>query len=243
VAADFRLYKTTDAGLSWSLKGDFIEGIRAIYFLNENTGWLGATNDVLYKSTNGGINWLTTSFPPLFGTVTDLYFFNSNRGYGGNRSLRILITTNDGVQWGYQRDSSASYRITFIDTSAGWSGDFGISHTTNGGGPITYVGIININQQTPKCYVLYQNYPNPFNSQTNIRFSINKPSYVKLKLYDILGREKDIWSSTGLLSPGTHELSFNAENYSSGVYFYQITILNEHLSVVYRETKKMILVK
>ena len=47
----------------------------------------------------------------------------------------------------------------------------------------------------------------------------------------------------GLLGAGTHELNFDAQNYSSGVYFYQLTVLDERLTVVYKETKKMILVK
>lgn len=237
------LYKTTNAGLNWINNGNFTEGIYSIYFLNINEGWLGASSDEIYHTTNGGLNWTTTSFPPLFGTIYDFYLFNNLYAFGGNRSLRILKTTNGGINWGYQIDSSASYKISFIDSLKGWSGDFGISKTTNGGGPITYVGIISNYNNIPKSYSLFQNYPNPFNSQTIIRFAINKTSYVKLKIYDILGREKALWQSDKQLGAGIHELSFDAKDLSSGVYFYQIIVSDESGNIKFNETRKMILVK
>lgn len=38
-------------------------------------------------------------------------------------------------------------------------------------------------------FELMQNYPNPFNPSTNISYSINKKSYVKLSIYDLLGKQ------------------------------------------------------
>ncbi|MFH1213621.1 MAG: FlgD immunoglobulin-like domain containing protein [Candidatus Neomarinimicrobiota bacterium] len=41
----------------------------------------------------------------------------------------------------------------------------------------------------PKVFALHQNYPNPFNPTTTIKYDLPKESYVKIVIYDIMGRE------------------------------------------------------
>ncbi len=70
-------------------------------------------------------------------------------------------------------------------------------------------------------FSLDQNYPNPFNPVTSISFSLPKQSFVKLKVYNVLGAEvADIFE--GVLSAGKHEFRWNGTNYPSGVYFYRL---------------------
>lgn len=91
---------------------------------------------------------------------------------------------------------------------------------------------------------LYENYPNPFNPVTKIRFSIpqmgildaERRQGVQLKIYDILGREIASLINEQL-KPGIYEVTFDASNYPSGVYFYKL-IADE-----YSVSKKMILIK
>ncbi len=67
-----------------------------------------------------------------------------------------------------------------------------------------------------------QNYPNPFNPITRIRFSIPKSGIVKIKVYDIIGKEiKTILDE--FKQAVTYEFEFNANDLSSGVYFYRIS--------------------
>jgi len=87
-----------------------------------------------------------------------------------------------------------------------------------------------------ESYRLHQNYPNPFNPSTNIRYSIPKSTYVKLVVFDMLGREVEILVNEKL-SPGTYEVNWNASNYPSGVYLYKITTDD------FTETKIMNLIK
>ncbi len=85
-------------------------------------------------------------------------------------------------------------------------------------------------------YILHQNYPNPFNPTTTIKYSIPKLSFITLKVYDVLGSE--VATLVNEEKPvGTYELSWNAANLASGVYFYQLKAGS------YVETKKMILLK
>ncbi|MCI0448658.1 MAG: T9SS type A sorting domain-containing protein [Chlorobi bacterium] len=85
-------------------------------------------------------------------------------------------------------------------------------------------------------YVLHQNYPNPFNPMTNIEFAIPKSSFVKLVIYDAIGRAVETLLS-GQLNAGIYKAGWNASAYPSGVYFYKLDAEG------FTETRKMILVK
>lgn len=98
------------------------------------------------------------------------------------------------------------------------------------------VGINEENSELPEDYILYQNFPNPFNPSTEIKFSIPKSSDIKLKIYDQLGREVSTLVD-GIKEAGTHSIKFNADNLSSGEYFYKLIAGNASL------TKKMQLIK
>jgi 1,4-alpha-glucan branching enzyme len=85
-------------------------------------------------------------------------------------------------------------------------------------------------------YTVSQNYPNPFNPTTKIKYSIPQPSNVSIKVYNALGTEIETLVD-GYKFAGTYEISFNAKNLSSGVYFYRIVSGN------YSHTNKMLLLK
>jgi endo-1,4-beta-xylanase len=88
----------------------------------------------------------------------------------------------------------------------------------------------------PTEYALRQNYPNPFNPATNIKYSLPQAGFVKLTVYDLIGRE--VQTLVNMEQPaGTHTAVFDAENIPSGVYFY--TLQTNGLSF----SKKMILMK
>jgi hypothetical protein len=88
----------------------------------------------------------------------------------------------------------------------------------------------------PYDFKLFQNYPNPFNPNTNIKYSIPLSEYVEIKVFDILGNEV-----TNLINEyktsGVYEIEFDANNLSSGIYFYRI------ISGKFLETKKMLLLR
>ena len=88
----------------------------------------------------------------------------------------------------------------------------------------------------PAEFKLEQNYPNPFNPTTNISYSILNTAKVTLKIYDVLGREiKTLVNSEQ--RPGRYNVTFDARDLSSGVYFYKLSAGN------YIATKKLMLIK
>ena len=88
----------------------------------------------------------------------------------------------------------------------------------------------------PTVYSLQQNYPNPFNPVTQIKYSIAKDELVTLKVYDVLGNEIATLVNTQQ-QPGSYEISWDASNFASGIYFYQLKAGN------FNAIKKMILIK
>jgi hypothetical protein len=86
-------------------------------------------------------------------------------------------------------------------------------------------------------FALHQNYPNPFNPQTNISYSLPRAGNVTLKVFDILGREVMSLIKSERESEGIHNVTFDAANLPSGVYFYRLQ------AEKFVETKRMVLMK
>ena len=68
---------------------------------------------------------------------------------------------------------------------------------------------------------LYQNYPNPFNTSTNIIYTLPNPTFITLKVYDILGREISTLVND-FKRAGKHLAKFNGTDLSSGIYICQL---------------------
>jgi predicted acyl esterase len=92
------------------------------------------------------------------------------------------------------------------------------------------------NLNSPYSFKLSQNFPNPFNPSTMIEYSIAAQEKVQLKVYDVLGREVTTLVNE-VQNPGSYNVTFNASQLSSGIYFYKI------ISGSFTDIKKMVLVK
>ena len=103
-------------------------------------------------------------------------------------------------------------------------------------------GISVNNNELPKVFALRQNYPNPFNPVTNIKFDIPKRSNVVLRVFDVTGKQvSEIYN--GLSDPGVYTADFDAVKLASGVYYYEITANTPNGGVVFKDVKKMVVVK
>lgn len=96
----------------------------------------------------------------------------------------------------------------------------------------------------PKAYCIYQNYPNPFNSSTTISFSLQEPTLVTLKVFNLIGQEIDILVDE-TKSNGKYDIHWEPKDLPSGVYFYRFEArtLENRKRIAYHEIKKMILLK
>ena len=83
------------------------------------------------------------------------------------------------------------------------------------------VSVEKIEGNLPKEFSLDQNYPNPFNPSTTISFTIPAASQVRMVVYDILGKEvKTLLDEKK--EAGSYRVTFNAQNFASGIYFIRI---------------------
>jgi hypothetical protein len=73
----------------------------------------------------------------------------------------------------------------------------------------------------PNGFALNQNYPNPFNAQTVISFCLPEKSDINLAIYDLLGR-KVAALHNGVMPAGSHAITWDAGEYSSGIYLYRL---------------------
>jgi len=94
----------------------------------------------------------------------------------------------------------------------------------------------------PELFVLYQNYPNPFNSNTRISFDLLQDAILSLYVTDATGRVKTIFADKELYNSGKYNFDWNAESFSTGVYFFTINAeVDGYFPVVF--SRKMIYLK
>jgi len=89
---------------------------------------------------------------------------------------------------------------------------------------------------SPDMFLLEQNYPNPFNPATSIIYQIPGESHVRLKIFDIQGREVSTLVDE-VKRIGKYEIRFNGSGLASGIYFYQLS------AGEFMQTKKFVLLK
>lgn len=123
--------------------------LHAVYFLNENKGWVVGSNGTLLTTDDGGLNWKTLK-RPTEDNLLDVVFLNENEGWLLCESNRYqiergdprtyLLHTNDGSNWqrinldGYSRDMRVT-RIIFDVNRTGWLlGESGTFYKTDDGG-------------------------------------------------------------------------------------------------------------
>lgn len=78
--------------------------------------------------------------------------------------------------------------------------------------------VVTDNRQFPYCPLFIDAYPNPFNSATRIAFQMPYTSLVNLSIHDPQGREVNVLLNR-IISPGAHEVRWQAGNQPSGMYF------------------------
>ncbi len=90
--------------------------------------------------------------------------------------------------------------------------------------------------ELPKALSLSQNYPNPFNASTIISYDLPEQAHVRLTIYDILGRQVAM-PVDRMQGAGEYQVLWNADDYSTGIYFARVRYLDKSESI------KMLMVK
>jgi hypothetical protein len=232
-----KVYYSSNSGVSWTAQSTAPEVNSYSIFWNGIRGFAGGAT--LMMTTNSGTNWnpYTSAGTGNIGGIIGTYTIGALIWYV-RTSTAIYQSSYGGPFISVYTAPAGNYRYITIDRNSSYFG-YGYGVRVNGGVTrFIYLleGVQPVSNEIPSKMNLKQNYPNPFNPATTIKFDINKSGFVRLNVYDIQGRVVgELVKET--LSPGTYEVSFNGENYTSGVYFYKL------MTDGFVETKRMILVK
>lgn len=238
LSSNLKLFASTDNGTIWT-------GYATPDSFNVSMGAASGSNvvalmgrfaqpDRMYKSSNNGATWAQATMPStnVFSLIEkdNIIFAATSNG--------VFLSKDYGVTWinrnqGYVSSNSPAYALYFFNNNV-YMGTYANSVYKRNFSDI--IGIRNISSQTPNKFLLSQNYPNPFNPSTKINFSLPLKSFVRLKVYNSLGKEVANLVNE-ILSQGTYEYSFNGQSLTSGIYFYKLETEN------FSETKKMMLIK
>jgi|WetSurMetagenome_2_1015567.scaffolds.fasta_scaffold40427_2 carboxypeptidase T len=223
--------------------------------------YLSPTHSFKGACTNNGTNQMVSnpinvsSYPAVFLSFYQKFALETGYDFGF-----VDLSSNNGTSW--QRiarftgvDSSTwklqSYNITSYangstnmlirfrdscDAGANWDGWYIDNIRITGYNPGPTIIIQGNNYTIPEKFSLEQNYPNPFNPTTQINYSIAKEGFVKISIFDVLGREVKVLVNE-VKTPGFYAVDFDGTNLSSGMYFYRMESGN------FVDTKKMTLIK
>ena len=160
----------------------------------------------------------------------------NNLGFEVERATNEKVWNKVGFVEGYGTSAEAK-SYTFTDKEVGsLVSYFYRLKQVDFDGTYSYSAEIEISLEMPTSFELSQNFPNPFNPTTNIRFTLPEASNVKLKVFNTLGEEVANLTNR-MFEAGVHNVSFDASNFISGVYFYSIEANN------FVQVRKMMLLK
>lgn len=234
------IYRSTNYGSSWTE----VDSTNYLFFGLAVLGtkiFAGAFGFLQQPSTGGifvskdnGESWNHSDTGMTDHSVNVLYTDGSNLFAGTNTN--IFVSTDTGSTWKNisPKVDSLGANALVVYNSYLFAG--------NGGGAWRYpisqliTGVKIPPSQAPSNCFLQQNYPNPFNPTTVISYHLATNSFVILEIYDMLGRKQKTLVNE-LQTAGTHSVTFNANNLSSGVYFYRVSTGS------YVNTKKLMLLK
>jgi len=100
--------------------------------------------------------------------------------------------------------------------------------------------IVENNGNLPENIMLYQNYPNPFNPTTKMKYTLPFTADVSIKVYDLFGRKVTVLID-GKKEAGVYEVTWNAIDYPSGVYYARLNVSGGGGNTV--RTVKLLLIK
>lgn len=233
---------TTDGGENWEyLVSPTNEYLVKVFFFNNNAGWaVGASGTII--ATENTVPVELTSFTA---SVTE-----------NNVTLlweTATETNNSGFEIFRADESNVFEKLSFIEGSGTTTQKKSYSYTDKNvsAGNYSYQLIqvdydgtrnelepvsVEVAGASLNEYKLSQNYPNPFNPVTNIQYTLPASGNVTLSVFNAIGEEV-LSLVNEFKEAGSHQVSVNAANLNSGIYFYTLTTGS------FKQTKKMMLLK
>ncbi|MBI5022129.1 MAG: T9SS type A sorting domain-containing protein [Ignavibacteriales bacterium] len=224
------LHSSSDDGITWNYTGLTREDIQTIETNKAGDIFLGVYGNVL-RSTNGGANWTSSYVGNSY--VYSIAFNEAQDVFAGTYN-GIYQSRNGGLNWTFIGLNSGIVLDMIFDSQQNIIAGLYQNAVYRSEQPLLDVRVVS--NEIPLSTKLFSNYPNPFNPATNIQFSIANSQLTILKVFDMLGREVATLVNE-MKQPGVYSVTWDASQYSSGIYYYRLQAGN------FVETKKLILMK
>jgi photosystem II stability/assembly factor-like uncharacterized protein len=160
---------------------------------------------------------------------------NNGALFTATKSKGVFVSLDNGGKW-----TPFSTGLPLIVNKLGMNANY-VYAATYGGvyrRPISdTVTKIDPLLNSPTVFKLAQNYPNPFNPVTSISYQLPVAGKVTLSIFNLLGQRVAILVDKNQLA-GTYRVIWNARDFSSGLYYYQLKTDNHII-----ETRKCLLLK
>jgi hypothetical protein len=198
----------------------YVNWLNSIFLTPDN----GETWEVLLSIRGGSVNELAVDPLHPENVFAGTWFIDDSHQTPDH--AMFLHSTNGGKDW----DQVYPVEDVLLEaiTSIAVLNKFNITYVfigTAGNGIWRYmyptITNIKVDKNIPENFILYQNYPNPFNPATTIQYELPMESSVQLVIYSLLG-EKVIELVNTFQKAGRYEVKWNAENFASGIYIYQL---------------------
>lgn len=239
-----RIFKSTNAGVNWTrigaatfdAVGQTIEAVIVDPF-NASRVFAG-TSGGIYRSTDAGSTWAKQA-QSFYAKALVSNTATSGRFYAGS-STGVWESTDGGQNWVMINNGLTALSVlslAFDGTSRK------LFAGTDGGGVFRLdllTGVPESPAEIPAAFALEQNYPNPFNPLTTIGFRTAEAGMVKLRVFDLLGREVATLVHQRLAA-GVHTARFDATGLSTGMYVYRLEVIGPTRKFL--DTKTMALVR
>jgi len=102
------VFKTSNFGTSWDTVGrapyPYTHDNYCVFFSSTNTGWCGGSYGHIFKTTNGGFNWIEQVVPSNYFRIS-MWFYNDSIGWAVGGFGQILHTTTSGQYVGVKQIS------------------------------------------------------------------------------------------------------------------------------------------
>lgn len=192
---------------------------------------------ITVTAPNGGEVWVVGTVHQIKWTRQDVTTVKIEYSTDNGSTWSVVVASRPAVygnyNWTIPNTPSTQCLVRISDVSN--PAVFDVSD-----GTFTIQGTVPVEELSsgiPEEYNLAQSYPNPFNPSTIIEFSLPEfVSNVKLSIYNALG-EKVAELINNALTAGKYRYQWNAENFTAGMYLYELRT-DKFVSI-----KKMILLK
>ncbi len=236
------LWLSTNSGALWSIISSSSPLTDAAELSASGSYCFVRSGGDLYRTTDNGAHWTqvyndsTYSVGMVLAAGSNVFLTMFQKG--------IQVSTDNGTTWNDRNAGlpqfSSFYSLAVIGTDLYAAVNMDIWKRPLSDFATT---VKNVPVSIPKTFSMDQNYPNPFNPSTSIRFSVPERCEVRLTVHNVIGQQvAELFEGT--VEAGTYEQSFDGSRFSSGIYFYTMSVLSKkNAGKIFAGTRKMLMVK